>query len=46
MGSRPAGLIATGKSFDVVEKRIQSAVETHLAGMREDGVPNRRRRCR
>jgi predicted RNase H-like HicB family nuclease len=31
------GCVATGKSVDVVEKRIQSAIEMHLAGMREDG---------
>ena len=33
------GCIATGKTADVVEKRIQSAIEMHLAGMREDGDP-------
>lgn len=33
------GCVATGKTVDVVQKRIQEAVEMHLAGMREDGDP-------
>lgn len=33
------GCVATGKTVEVVQKRIQEAVERHLAGMREDGDP-------
>ncbi|WP_146907113.1 type II toxin-antitoxin system HicB family antitoxin [Arenimonas daejeonensis] len=33
------GCVATGKTIDVVEKRIREAIEMHLAGMREDGDP-------
>lgn len=31
------GCVATGKSPEVVQKRIREAIEMHLAGMREDG---------
>ena len=31
------GCVATGKSLDVTLRRIQGAIELHLAGMREDG---------
>ena len=33
------GCVATGKSVEVVEKRIREAIELHLSGMREDGDP-------
>ena len=33
------GCIATAKTVAGVEKRMQSAIEMHLAGMREDGDP-------
>ena len=32
------GCVATGKTIDVVLRRIQGAIETHLQGMREDGL--------
>ena len=33
------GCIATGDSVEDVERNIRSAIEMHLAGMREDGQP-------
>ncbi|MBN1429713.1 MAG: type II toxin-antitoxin system HicB family antitoxin [Anaerolineae bacterium] len=33
------GCIATGKSLDEVKQRMGKAVELHLRGMREDGLP-------
>jgi len=33
------GCVATGATFDAVEGNIRSAIEQHLAGMREDGTP-------
>jgi len=40
------GCVATGKTIDSVLKRIEKAIEMHLAGLREDGVtiprPHRR----
>ena len=33
------GCIATGKTRRDVEKQIRSAIEFHLEGMREDGIP-------
>jgi predicted RNase H-like HicB family nuclease len=33
------GCIATGASVEEVERNIRSAIEMHLAGMREDGQP-------
>lgn len=33
------GCVATGKTVKSVENRIRSAIEFHLAGMREDGDP-------
>ena len=32
------GCVATGKTIDVVLRRMQEAIETHLQGMREDGL--------
>ena len=33
------GCVATGKSVEEVRKRMREAIELHLAGMREDGLP-------
>jgi predicted RNase H-like HicB family nuclease len=33
------GCIATGKTLDDVKQRMREAVELHLRGMREDGLP-------
>ena len=33
------GCIATGKTVEEVRKRMREAIELHLAGMREDGLP-------
>ena len=33
------GCVATAKTVERVQKRIQEAIEMHLAGMREDGDP-------
>lgn len=33
------GCIATGATFEEVEQLIQEAIELHLEGMVEDGVP-------
>ncbi|OHC62452.1 MAG: hypothetical protein A2040_00970 [Rhodocyclales bacterium GWA2_65_19] len=33
------GCIATGGTIEEVERNIRSAIEMHLAGMREDGEP-------
>jgi predicted RNase H-like HicB family nuclease len=33
------GCIATGESVAEVQKSIREAVELHLSGMREDGIP-------
>ena len=33
------GCIATGKTVEEVRQRMQEAIELHLAGMREDGLP-------
>ena len=33
------GCIATGATVEEVERNIRSAIELHLAGMREDGEP-------
>ena len=33
------GCIATGKTVEEVRQRMQEAIEVHLAGMREDGLP-------
>ncbi len=32
------GCVATGKTLDVTLRRIQTAIELHLAGLREDGI--------
>lgn len=33
------GCIATGKSRDEVERLIREAIEMHIDGMREEGLP-------
>jgi predicted RNase H-like HicB family nuclease len=33
------GCIATGKTLDEVKQRMREALELHLRGMREDGLP-------
>ena len=33
------GCIATGKTLSEVQDLIRDAIEDHLAGLREDGVP-------
>jgi predicted RNase H-like HicB family nuclease len=33
------GCIATGTSLEEVKQRMHEAVELHLRGMREDGLP-------
>ena len=33
------GCVATGKTLEEVRERMREAVELHLAGMREDGLP-------
>ena len=33
------GCIATGKSLEEVRQRMREAMELHLKGMREDGLP-------
>jgi predicted RNase H-like HicB family nuclease len=33
------GCIATGATIDEVEREIREAIEFHLEGLREDGLP-------
>jgi predicted RNase H-like HicB family nuclease len=33
------GCVATGKTVEEVRERMREAIELHLAGMREDGLP-------
>lgn len=33
------GCVATGKTVEEVRDRMREAIELHLAGMREDGLP-------
>ena len=33
------GCVATGKTIDEVRVRMREAIELHIAGMREDGLP-------
>ena len=43
------GCVATGKTIDVALRRIESAIELHLRGLREDGIrvpPPRQRAVR
>lgn len=40
------GCVATGKTIDSALRRIEQAIELHLRGMREDGLPIPRPRHR
>lgn len=40
------GCVATGKTLDTTLRRIQGAIELHLAGLRADGLPIPRPRQR
>lgn len=33
------GCVATGRTLEEVRQRMREAIELHLAGMREDGLP-------
>ena len=33
------GCVATGKTIDEVRQAMREAIEVHLKGMREDGLP-------
>ena len=33
------GCVATGKTLDEVKQRMREALELHLQGLREDGLP-------
>lgn len=33
------GCVATGQTIEEVEREIQEAIEFHIAGLREDGLP-------
>jgi predicted RNase H-like HicB family nuclease len=33
------GCIATGKTIEELRERMREAIDLHLAGMREDGLP-------
>ncbi len=33
------GCVATGDTIEEVRQRMREAIELHLAGMREDGLP-------
>lgn len=33
------GCVATGKTIDATEREIREAIEFHLRGLREDGLP-------
>lgn len=33
------GCVATGKNIDELRRRMSEAVELHLQGLREDGLP-------
>jgi predicted RNase H-like HicB family nuclease len=33
------GCVATGKTIEEVRERMRGAIELHIAGMREDGLP-------
>ena len=33
------GCVATGESISEIERAIRDAIELHLAGLREDGLP-------
>lgn len=33
------GCVATGQTIEEIEQQIREAIEFHLAGLREDGLP-------
>ena len=33
------GCVATGETIEEVRERMRGAIELHIAGMREDGLP-------
>ncbi len=33
------GCVATGKTVEETERRLREAIEVHVAGLREDGLP-------
>jgi len=33
------GCVATGDNFEATERRLRKAIEVHLQGLREDGLP-------
>ena len=33
------GCVATGKTIEEVRERMREAIELHITGMREDGLP-------
>jgi predicted RNase H-like HicB family nuclease len=33
------GCVATGETIEEVEREIRDAVQFHIAGLREDGIP-------
>ena len=33
------GCVATGQTLEEIEKQIQEAIQLHLRGMQEDGLP-------
>ena len=33
------GCVATGETVEETERRLREAIEVHLAGLREDGLP-------
>lgn len=33
------GCVATGATFEEVEREIRAAIEIHVSGMRQDGTP-------
>jgi predicted RNase H-like HicB family nuclease len=33
------GCVATGETLEATEKLLREAIELHIAGMREDGLP-------
>jgi predicted RNase H-like HicB family nuclease len=35
----PPGCVATGATLEEVEKFLREAIEVHIAGLREDGLP-------
>jgi hypothetical protein len=38
-GTRLPGCVATGQTVEEAEQQIQAAIEFHLEGLRQDGLP-------